>query len=258
MGYELISVTETHDGRVTEAVLGPPPGNILSAAMMKEISTLLKEEVKKPHKKLIVFSGTGKHFSFGASVEEHKPGMVDDMLPAFHRFIGDVINSPVPTMAKVSGVCLGGAFEFVLACTFVLADGSARFGVPEIQLGVFPPVAAVLLPVLTTAQFAAHVILTGDSFSAEDLHRRSLVTHVAGEEGLDEAVSSFVVKQLLPKSASSLRITHQAARMVTARQYKKFIGDMEKLYLHDLMKTGDAVEGISSFLEKRKPEWKDK
>lgn len=258
MGYELITVTETQDGQVTEVVLGPPPGNILSAAMMKEISALLEEEAGKPDKKLIIFSGGGKHFSFGASVEEHQPGQVDEMLPAFHRFIGDVIHSPVPTMAKVSGVCLGGAFEFVLACTFIFADGSARFGVPEIQLGVLPPVAAALLPCLTTAQFAAQVILTGESFTAEDLHRRSLVMHVATEESLDEAISLFFDKQLRAKSASSLRITHQAARMVTARQYEKFIGDMEKLYLKDLMATEDAVEGISSFLEKRKPEWKNK
>jgi cyclohexa-1,5-dienecarbonyl-CoA hydratase len=258
MGYKLITVTETYDGQVTEVALGPPPANILAADMMQEISALLKEEAKKPGKKLIVFSGEGKHFSFGASVEEHKPGRVDEMLPAFHRFIGDVLNSPVPTMAKVSGVCLGGAFEFVLACTFVFADGSARFGVPEIQLGVFPPVAAVLLPCLTTAQFAAQAILTGDSFSAEDLYCRSLITHVAKEEGLDEAISIFFGKQLQPKSASSLRIAHQAARTVTAQQYKKFIGDLEKLYLKDLMATEDAVEGIASFLEKRKPEWKNK
>lgn len=258
MGYELITVTETHDGHVTEVVLGPPPANILSGKMMAEISSLLAEEAKKPDKKLIVFSGTGKHFSFGASVEEHKPGEVDKMLPGFHRFIGDVLNSPVPTMAKVSGVCLGGAFEFVLACTFVFADGSARFGVPEIQLGVLPPVAAVLLPCLTSAQFAAQMILTGDTFTADDLHRRSLVTHVATEESLDEAISIFFDKQLLGKSASSLRIAHTAVRTVTARQYKKFIGDMEKLYLKDLMATEDAVEGITSFLEKRKPVWKNK
>jgi cyclohexa-1,5-dienecarbonyl-CoA hydratase len=257
MAYELIKVNETHEGEVTEVILGPPPANILSAKMMGEISELLEAEARKKDKKLVIFSGEGKHFSFGASVEEHKPGNVNEMLPAFHRFIGNVINSPVPTLARVRGMCLGGAFEFVLACTFTFADSTARFGVPEIQLGVFPPVASVLLPCLTSAQFAAQAILAGEPFSADDLFCRSLITHVAREESLDEAVSVFFAKQLQPKSASSLRITHRAARMVTARQYEKFINDLENLYLDELMATADAVEGIASFLEKRKPVWKN-
>ena len=100
--------------------------------------------------------------------------------------------------------------------------------------------------------------MTGEPLSADDLFCRSLITHVAKEESLDEAVAVFFAKQLQSKSASSLRIAHRASRMVTSRQYKKFIGDMEKLYLEELMATEDAVEGITSFLEKRKPVWKNK
>ncbi len=244
MAYELISVEEKNEGAVTEITLGPAPANILCAKMMHEISMQLAEDENNPHKKLIIFSGEGKHFSFGASVEEHKPEHVGEMLHNFHNFIGDVIRCRIPTLAKISGLCLGGAFELVLACTFVYADETAKFGVPEIQLGVFPPVACILLPIKCSELFSSKVILTGEQFSAKELHNHCLVNEVVEKGALDEAVSEFFKKFLLLKSASSLQIAHKGARVVLAEQYKGLIGRLEELYLEDLMSTKDAVEGI--------------
>ena len=257
MSNKHITVNEKNGGEVAEIVLGPPPANILSSAMMEEISAQITKEAKNPHRKLLVFTGDGKHFSFGASVEEHKPGNVNDMLPKFHAFIGDVINCPVPTLAAVTGLCLGGAFELVLACDLIFAEEGAQFGVPEIQLGVFPPVAAVLLPFKCAGNLASEIILTGDRFTAETLHGHGVVNRVSERGAIGETISSFVEKQIHPKSGSSLRITKSAASMVIAEQYQNFIGRLEDLYLKDLMGTADAVEGIEAFLEKRQPEWKD-
>lgn len=258
MSYKHIKVEEKNGGEVTEIALGPPPANILSSAMMEEISAQIREDEKKPDKKLLVFRGEGKHFSFGASVEEHKAENVGDMLPKFHTFIGDVISCPIPTLAAVKGLCLGGAFEFVLACDLVFAEEGAQFAVPEIQLGVFPPVASVLLPFKCGGTLASQVILTGDRFAAGILHDRGLVNHVSESGKLDEAISSFIEKQIHPKSASSLRITKSASSMVLTEQYKSFIGRLESLYLEDLMSTADSVEGIEAFLGKRSPEWKNR
>jgi cyclohexa-1,5-dienecarbonyl-CoA hydratase len=258
MSHKHIKVVETNDGQVTEIALGPPPANILSAEMMKEISGQLREDGDKPHKKLIVFAGQGKHFSFGASVEEHTAENVPAMLPTFHSFIGDLINCDVPTLAKVTGQCLGGSFELVLACDFIFAAKGAKLGVPEIQLGVFPPVACVLAPLKSGGQLASHMILTGERFTATELYRQGLVNQVADAEQLDEAVSTFFQDQIQPKSASSLRIAKSAGNMMLRDQYKSLIARIERLYLKDLMATADAVEGIQAFLEKRDPEWKDK
>jgi cyclohexa-1,5-dienecarbonyl-CoA hydratase len=256
MTTKTITVQELYDGQVCEVTLGTPPANILTAGMMAEIEALLDKEHKKTGRKLIVFQGAGKNFCFGASVEEHQRDQVADMLPAFHRLIGKILDHPVPTLAKVSGQCLGGGFELALAATFVIADEGANFATPEIKLGVFPPVAALLLPWMVGCGRANWLVLTGKSMGAEALHQAGVITALAPEGQLDTALRDFIEKQICPKSASSLQTAHKAARCTLVRHFNNHIGDLEDLYLKDLMASHDANEGIEAFLEKRKPEWK--
>ncbi|MFZ1729381.1 MAG: enoyl-CoA hydratase/isomerase family protein [Bacteroidota bacterium] len=255
MDYKLILINETHDGQVAEVTLQPPPANIVSSAMMDEISHFLAAQQDLPQRKLIVFSGTGKHFSFGAAVEEHTPEQVGGMLPKFHRFIAQLLASRVPTLAKVTGCCLGGGFEMVLACTFILADQKAKFAVPEIKLGVFPPPASVLLPWRAGDAFASEMILGGEMLPASRLKERGVLNSVSEEGALDADLAVFIAQNILPKSAASLRFACTAARMSTVAHYEQFIGRLEELYLEGVMNTKDAVEGISAFLEKRDIKW---
>lgn len=257
MGFDLIKVEEKKDGQITEITLGPAPANILSAKMMSEISTQLKNDERNPHKKLIIFSGEGKHFCFGASVEEHTAAQVTDMLPQFHSFIGNILHCPIPTLAKVTGLCLGGGFEMILACNFVFTDETAKFAVPEIQLAVFPPVAAILLPFRCGDVVTSQIVLTGEQSKAEELVQFGLVNHVCSQGKLDDVVNDFFQQQLHPKSASSLRMANKASRMSVCEHFDTLIPKLERLYLKDLMSTKDANEGIQSFLEKRSPQWKD-
>ena len=257
MTYELITVIEKYEGAVTEIIIGPPPANIISARMMDEISNQLTEDKGNTLKKLIIITGSGKHFSFGASVEEHKADKIKLMLPRFHRFIGEIINCSIPTLAKVTGQCLGGGFEMALACTFLFAGKNAKFAVPESQLGVFPPPACILLPESCSSPLSSQIILTGESFTAEYLYQRGLINEISDEEMLDNMVSTFYEKQLAIKSASSLRIAYKASRLVLSEKYNELIGKLEKIYLDELMSTHDANEGIASFLEKRQPQWKN-
>jgi cyclohexa-1,5-dienecarbonyl-CoA hydratase len=257
MSYELIKVSETHDGQVTDIVLGPPPGNIVSAALMKEVSDQIEESNEDKKKKAIVISGEGKHFSFGAAVEEHTPDRINDMLPAFHDMIGRVLNSSVPTVAKVRGVCLGGGFELALACSMIFCEEGAAFGVPEIQLGVFPPPASILLPYKCSESAARRIVLTGDKIGADEAFRLGIVEDVAARGALDDHLSSFLEKHILPRSASSLRLANTAAKTAISAFYGDNIGRVENLYLKELMFTADAIEGIQSFIDKRPAEWKD-
>lgn len=257
MNFETIKLKETFDGQVVELTLNVPPANILSAAMMGEISLFMRQQSANNKLKLIVFKGEGDNFCFGASVEEHTADQVRDMLPGFHQMIGEILEHPVATLAQVNGFCLGGGFELALACSFIAADEKAKFAVPEIHLGVFPPVAAALLPHLANNSVAARMILTGTRLSALELKDAGVVAFVDGKDDIQATVDSFIENEIIPKSASSLRFAHRACRMSIVQQYRGLIKDLEKLYLDELMKTHDANEGIQSFLEKRSPVWTD-
>ena len=257
MSYELVQWEAKFDGQVSEIRLGTPSANIISAKAMAEISDCLEQAVKNVHCKLVIICGQGKNFSYGASVEEHAPGKVREMLPSFHTMIGKLLACPVPTLAKVTGFCLGGGFEVALACNFIFADDTAKFGVPEIQLGVFPPVAAALLPAQYGSIVASKLILTGEKLSGKELFGYGMITQLAETGNLDTTLATFIEKQILPKSAAALRIANYATRMAVIENYGRLIANLEKLYLNDLMGTKDAVEGIHSFLEKRQPKWVD-
>jgi cyclohexa-1,5-dienecarbonyl-CoA hydratase len=258
MTNEIIKTNTLFDGQVDEIVIGPPPANIVSAALMKELASQVDASNADPHKKLIVIKGDGKHFSFGASVEEHTADKVADMLPTFHGMIWRVLSSPVPTIASVTGLCLGGGFELALACSMIFCDRSAAFAVPEIQLGVFPPPACLLLPFKCGESSSRRIILTGEKVPADDAIRLGFVDTVVEKGQLDEAFAAFVEEHILPRSASSLRFANEAAMTAVASYYDANIAQVEKLYLGRLMSTKDANEGIQSFIEKRPPTWQDK
>jgi cyclohexa-1,5-dienecarbonyl-CoA hydratase len=258
MGYETISVTTKFDGQMVEIALGPAPANIVTGQLMAELSAELARygTDETAGVKAIVISGEGKNFSYGASVEEHRTELIKDILPRFHRLIGAILECPVTTIAKVRGLCLGGGFEVAIACSMVFADEEATLGVPEIQLGVFPPVAALLLPFITNQSAASEIVLSGEQFSAADMNWFGVVGRVS-EGDLDEAVDEFVEKNLIEKSALSLRFANRVTKRGIIEHYRSNIAAVERLYIDDLMATADANEGIASFLEKRKPEWRN-
>jgi cyclohexa-1,5-dienecarbonyl-CoA hydratase len=253
----LVKVRETHDGRVREFALGGSRGNIVSEALVGELRAAFRDASHERHLRLVVLRGEGSHFSYGASVEEHLPGAVDRMLPAFHALIGEMLACEVPTLARISGMCLGGGLEVALACALLWCEEGAKLGVPEITLGVFPPVASVLLPLRAADAVATEMILTGRMVDAEEARRAGLVNRVVPAGDMDGAVEEFVQTVMLPKSASSLRFATAAARARLRPAYAAGIAAMEATYLKELMSTHDAVEGIRAFLEKRGAEWRD-
>ncbi|WP_395624760.1 enoyl-CoA hydratase/isomerase family protein [Thermomonas sp.] len=187
MDFAKLALRETHDGQVLEVALDAPKANILDAAMMAELRAVLAAERGVAGRKALVLRGSGAHFCFGASVPEHQADQVGAMLPQFHALIDDLLSHPVPTIAQVSGFCLGGGFELALACALLFADDSARFAVPEIQLGVFPPVAAVLLPALGAAMLGNRLVLSGETVDADALAGCGLL---AGRGDSAEAAAS--------------------------------------------------------------------
>jgi len=258
MEYRLIQCESHCDGAVLKILLNSPKANILEAAMLAEISHALGTLATDKNLKLLIFEGAGKHFSFGASVQEHTKDKAAMMLRGFHDVFYRMTALAVPTMAVVRGQCLGGGMELALFCNFIVGVRTAVFGQPEIVLGVFPPPASVMLPLKVGQTYADDLALTGRSVNVVEAQRMGLVTLLV-EEGQDawEAALAWSEKHIIPKSASCLRIANMAVRNGFFRAVREELPRMEGLYLKELMETFDGVEGIDAYLGMRKPQWKN-
>jgi cyclohexa-1,5-dienecarbonyl-CoA hydratase len=258
MPPELIRTESQHRGQVVWVTLGPPPGNLITDELVAELSRALDDAAAAPETKVVVITGAGTHFSYGASIAEHRPGAIERVLPRFHDFIGRLLEYPVPTIAAVSGRCFGAGAEIAISCSIILCDHTAEFGLPEIRLGVFPPVASVLLPRLIGRPAAMRFILGGRAVSAQAVYALGVSPAPADPGTLPEEVDRFIDAHLIDKSASALRFANRAARCALAAHYRRTIPTIEKIYLEEMMKTEDAHEGVAAFIEKRRPEWKNR
>ena len=246
------------DDRVARITFARPPLNVFNIAMMREIVDALKECAQQSDLAAIVFDAAAdsRAFSAGVAVEEHVPETVFQMLDSFHSVFRMLAQISRPVVALVDGPALGGGCELVAACDIVIAGERARFGQPEIKLGVFPPVAAILLPRIIGAKRARELILLGDMIDADEALRLGLVNYVVPATDLDPKLQSVLAK-LRDLSASSLAMTRMALDL-GERDFQTVLADVENLYLSELMKTQDAYEGVRSFIEKRKPEWRNR
>jgi cyclohexa-1,5-dienecarbonyl-CoA hydratase len=251
-----IQTVSRHDGRVEQIVLASPGGNVLDRQMMEEISEAVRAAARRPELRALILQAEGKHFSFGASVQEHRKAEAASMLTTFSELFHTLVEASVPLCAVVRGACLGGALELVSFCHFVFADESATFGQPEITLGVFPPVACLLLPLRIGQGRADDLVLTGRSVSAKEAKDIGLVHEVSPAP--EEACDAFVREYLVGKSARSLRIACRASRHDLLRDFRSRLTELERLYVEELMETQDANEGIQAFLDKRNPVWQDR
>ena len=255
---EKIKVSYTHDNSVARIILDDGKGNVLDHIMMDELLMLLDSYKDNNHIKVIIFEGAGKHFSFGASVDEHQKDMAAAMLKSFHQLFFTLRDLSIPTLAKISGQCLGGGMELAIMCNFLFADKTAKLGQPELVLGVFPPPASIILPEKIGLARAEELLLTGKTISAERAKDIGLLNDVFDDKAaLETEVNLFIENFILPKSSSSLRYGVKASRIKFNHVLGNFLPILEQLYVDSLMNTKDANEVINSFLEKRKPVWQD-
>jgi cyclohexa-1,5-dienecarbonyl-CoA hydratase len=242
------------DGEVAFVTLDHPPVNVIDFDLIDDLSGFLGEVRQDPRLCAVVFEGAGRAFSAGVDVGAHLPATVERMIRSFHGVFELLDDICVPTAALVRGPCLGGACELVGYMDLVLATENARFGLPEIKLGVFPPVAAALFPRRFPYQSAMRLLLTGDTLDAESAQRTGLVSRVVPEA---EAETTLAEELLLwrQKSSSSLRAIKRAARDARGWTFRELVEPSERVYLEQLMATADSVEGLNAFLEKREPVW---
>lgn len=243
----------TSDSNAYRISLADPPLNILDIAMLEELRAAL-ERVQPDRHALIIDAQGEKAFSAGASVQDHVGESVVTMLRHFHACFRILARLDIVTVALVRGAALGGGCELAMACDFVLASDRAKFGQPEINLGVFPPVAAYQLSRLIAPRKGLELLMTGDTIDAAAAERYGLVNTVFPAAEFDARAGEWL-QRLYRQSASSLRYTKRAFRLAQGADFDERLTAVEHLYLEGLMKTSDANEGLAAFLEKRKPVW---
>ena len=236
------------DANAYRITLNDPPLHILDITMLEELGQALGRV--RPDRHCLLINATGeKAFSAGASVQDHLGDRVATMLQRFHDCFRILAKLDVVTVALVKGVALGGGCELALACDFILASDRARFGQPEINLGVFPPVAAYQLSRQMAPRKGLELLLTGDTVDGS-----AIANAVFPAEEFDRMADEWL-QRIYTQSASSLRFAKRAFRLARSADFDERLAAVERLYLEELMKTSDANEGLNAFLEKRKPVW---
>ncbi len=252
------STIQFHPGpRVASIVLNRPPLNIINLQMLDELGAAWAE-VEDLKAQVTVFSAAGdRAFSAGVDVADHLPGKIEIMIEKFHQFVRRIRRSECITVAAIHGHTLGGGAELAMMCDLVFAASDTRLGQPEISLGCYPPIAVAHLPQAVGLRKASEMILVGEPITAADAERSGLVNKVVPRANLDETVDNCVDK-LLTKSSAVLALAKRALREGSGHDFERALDRSQELYLHELIKTEDMVEGMSAFLEKRPPSWKNK
>jgi cyclohexa-1,5-dienecarbonyl-CoA hydratase len=242
---------------VAKITLNQPPLNIIDIPMMGEMHSALARVHSASDLKVLIIDHRGKAFSAGVSINDHTSDKVAEMIEKFHGLFRLLNSIAIPSLALVDGMALGGGCELAVFCDMVFASDRATFGQPEIKVGVFPPVAAVLFPHLIGRNRALEFLLSGEVIEATEAKAIGLINKVIPTQTFREKTDEFISK-LTSMSGPVLRLTKRAVDRGLDVGMDRRIHAVEQLYLGELMKTEDAREGLRAFLEKRMPIWKNK
>jgi cyclohexa-1,5-dienecarbonyl-CoA hydratase len=234
-----------------------PKHNVFDIHMMESLNTHLEILIADESLKAIVIYGNGPSWCAGVEVSDHKPESVHQMIAAFNRIFQLINLIDVPIIAAVQGFCLGGGMEIAIACDTIVAAKNASFGQPEIKLGFLPPYAAIRLPQLVGPAKAIEICTTGKRYSANEAQQMGFVSYVVEPDQLHTVVDKLIA-EISSCSPLIIRLNKRAVKRTFGLPFPEAVEKVSDYFLNTLMKTEDTLEGISSFEEKRKPQWKNR
>ncbi len=231
-----------------------PPRNIIDLRMMDELLAAIDSFEQRADLSYFVLSADGPSFSAGVDIAAHRPDQARDMLVKFHSVIRALVNTSKITLAAMQGACLGGGAELALVCDMIFCAEDSRWQFPEIDLGCFPPVAAVMLPQLVGAKRAAEMVFTGQVLHGDEALHLGLVNDSVPAAQLEDVIAE-IGSRLATLSPRALALAKKALHKFDARRFDEHLQQVESIYLDELIPSADAFEGINAFLEKRMPRW---
>ena len=239
----------------------PDKRNAISFELVEELLRAL-DEIEKSDAQVLIITGAGKAFCAGLDLDDlkalvgksHEENVKDSAFMA--RLFRRIYEFPLPTIAAVNGAAIAGGTGIATMCDFTLAVPEAKFGYTEVRIGFVPAIVSSFLVMQVGHKIARDLLLTGRLFDAAEAHRIGLVNEIVAPEKLMLRARELAA-QLMENSPSSVRLTKKLINGFIAAQLDRQIAQAVEDNAR-IRTTADFKEGISSFLEKRKPKWSGK
>ena len=247
-------------GVATVAINNPKKFNAFDDTIVTELTAAFEEIKTNKDNRVMILAATGKNFSAGGDIDwmkrvsaySYKDNLDDakalaNMLKTLHFM-------PIPTIARVQGIAFGGAVGLVACCDMAIATTQASFGLSEAKMGLIP---ATISPYVINAigqRAARRYFMTAERFDAETAAQLGLISEVVEEERLDEEINRLV-EFLLANSPAALDAAKKLISVIAGREINDALIDFTSEQIANIRVSKEGKEGISAFLEKRKPSW---
>jgi cyclohexa-1,5-dienecarbonyl-CoA hydratase len=257
-GYKFIRWDD--DGTVGHLTMNRPKQNVMNIEMLNEMTAAIESLNHREEVRLILLDASPEcegYFSLGVGVEGYTEQLVFQMMDAFHNVFRAMMDVSKPVLAVVDGIASGGGSELAAFCDLVIATDNTQFRQPEIKLGVFPPLGAVVYPRVIGPRRAMEFLLTGEPISARTALEMGLVNRVVSREDLHPTVDAMV-KRITDESSPVLMLLKRVIFNGTWMPFAEALKRAQDIYLNQLFELEDSQEGLRALLEKRKPVWKNR
>jgi cyclohexa-1,5-dienecarbonyl-CoA hydratase len=245
------------EGAVARLTLDRPEHNLLNERMLAELTVGINTLGERNAIKLIVLDSACKAFCGGIELGEYTQRRVFQLLDAFHGAFAAMLDTSKPVLVVVNGPAFGGGAELAALGDLVIATPQARFAQPEIKLGVFPPLAAAVLPYILGPKRALELVLTGDTISAERARELGLVNWLVPEAELQKKLDD-VIARVTALSGPVLTMAKKAILGSLGLPLREGVRNSMKVFLNELADLEDSQEGVRALVEKRAPKWKNR
>ncbi|HWG58824.1 MAG TPA: enoyl-CoA hydratase/isomerase family protein [Candidatus Acidoferrales bacterium] len=245
------------EGGIAHLTLDRPEHNLLNERMLTELAAGINAIGEERSVKLIVLDSAGKAFSGGIELGEYTQRRIFQLLESFHAAFTAMLDTSKPVLVVVNGPAFGGGAELAALGDLVIATPRARFAQPEIKLGVFPPLAAAILPSILGPKLALELVLTGEAISAERALELGLVNWLVPESELPAKVDEIIAK-VCGQSGPVLTMAKKAILGSLGLPLRDGVRNSMKVFLNELADLEDSQEGVRALVEKRAPKWKNR